>query len=270
MATRNELLKTAKTLGISSVGTSSSKEELRAAIQAVLGEPDSAADQASNDQVTDSIANVVAKHGEEAIATATGAVLAGANSIPNLSPNGKWEGKRARVLRTTTGQNDMGGAIFNWNGWITIIPIDTPVDVAWPIYEILKETVGVKVRVTQEQDGEKIKNVMHKTEYRKYPFQFMGVTPGTENLPEHAWEYTLDQYVEGFKDFTVQMWRQLCVLWELTDSGIGLGPGVSPTEEVKIRENAIHAHLNLPYGVPRETREVIRDQKRVNIGMKAA
>jgi len=265
--TKQQLLQIAKTLGLTSVDRTMKVDDIRTAVNAKLGIVDSADDQ--QNQKAESLSRVVLQHGKEAIATESGAVTAQPRNIPNLSPSGQWEGKRARIRRVKTGHNDMGGAIFNWNGWPTIIPIDQTVDVAWPIFGIIQNTVGMKMNIRQETVGDKVNNVKDITHYDKYPFQFLGVTPGTEDLPESAWEYTLDAYVGDFKDFSVRMWRQLCVLWEINDAQANIKPGTDPDEESIARSNAIHYHLNLPQGVDLETRQRVRNEKRQDIGMEA-
>ncbi len=276
MTTNSELLKAAKTLGTTSVNKNTNKDDLLAAINNVLGNPTGAGKSELNAEqqaeITESFAAVVNKAGPESVATKSGPVKAGARDIPNLSPNGQWQGKRARIKRTVTGHQDIGGALFRWNGWPTLIPLDREVDVAWPIWEILKGTVGVRVEVEQVEDPRdkgKINNIINQSKYNKYPYQFMGVTPGTEHLPESAWEYTLDQYVEGFEGFTARMWRQLCALWEMNDKDSGIKPGMGPEAEVEARRNAVHYLLNLPQTDDRDVRAAVRNEKRADIGMEA-
>ncbi len=272
MSTKQRNLTAARMLGIKGLTKDSTEDEIRQAISVVLGEPDLGNDD-QNAEKTDSYTAVIAKHGEEAIASATGAVKTSAQNIPNLSPTGVWNGKRARIRRVKTGHNDMGGAIFNWNGWPTIIPIDLDVDIAWPIYEIIQQCTGMEMEITQEEDPKnkaRVRNVKNITYFDKYPYQFKGVTPGTEHLPESPWEYTLDMYAQDFPDFTVRMWRQLCILWEITDEQAKIKPGVGPEKEIETRRNAVHYLLNLPQGVEGAVRQRVRDEKRSDIGMKAA
>jgi len=273
MNTKPELLAACKTLGITGVDKNTKNEILRAKIQEKLGNPDLGAnDKTEKDERTDSYASTIAKAGAGAVASKTGPVTGSADNIPNLSPNGDWEGKRARIRRVKTGHNDMSGAIFNWNGWPAIIPIDVECDVAWPIFEIIKKCEGMEMEITQEDDPKdkgKVRNVKTITHYAKYPFQFIGITPGTENLPESPWEYTLDAFVEDFPNYTVRMWRQLCILWELPDSQCNIKPGISPDDEVEVRKNAVHYALNLPIEADKAMRIRIRDEKRADIGMEA-
>jgi len=273
MSAKQDLLKTAKVLGIEGVNTKSTIDELRAAINVKLGNPDLGADdQEAKDERTDSYAATIAKAGPESVASETGAVKAKVNNIPNLAPTGIWEGRRAKVRRVKTGHNDMSGAIFNWNGYPCIVPIDMDVDIPWPIFEIIKNCVGMEMEIRQEDDPRdrgKVRNIKEITYFDKYPFQFKGVTPGTEVLPESPWEYTLDMYVEDFKDYSVRMWRQLCILWEINDAQAKIVPGVSPEEEATTRRNAIHYQLNLPMDASIAIRKQIRNEKRVDIGLPA-
>lgn len=271
MSEKQDLLKAAKTLGCKGVNTSSNLADLRKAINEKLGVPDSGDDDLDT-KITESYAATVLKAGSDAVAAKTGPVVASSRNIPNLSPNGKWEGKRARIKRTMTGHNDMMGAIFNWNGWPTIIPIDAVVDVAWPIYEIILNCTGMDMDIRQEddpRDRSKVRNIKNITYYEKYPFQFMGITPGTEDLPESPWEYTLDAYVNDFPEYTVRMWRQLCVLWEISDDQASISPGLGPDQEIVCRRNSVHYLLNLPQGVDVKVRKQVRNEKRSDIGMEA-
>src|SRR3990172_9072330 len=113
MQTKQEYLAAAKVLGLKGLSMNSNLDELRSAVNAVLGLPDLTPTDQSNQQ-TDQVATIIAKHGHEAIARPTGPVVAPFGNIPNLAPTGIWEGKRARIRRVKTGHNDMGGAPFNW------------------------------------------------------------------------------------------------------------------------------------------------------------
>jgi hypothetical protein len=271
MSTKQELLDTAVMLGIKGVTTKTPLAELRSMINAKLGNPDLGTDdQDGKDAKTDSYAAVISKAGPESVAKATGAVTAKPHNIPNLAPTGIWEGKRAKVRRVKTGHNDMNGAIFNWNGYPCIIPIDVDVDIPWPIFGIMQQCVGMEMEIRQEDDPRdkgKVRNIKNITYYDKYPYQYKGVTPGTEDLPESPWEYTLDQYVDDFPGFTVRMWRQLCILWEISDAQAKIVPGVSPEEEMETRRNAVHYLLNLPQDADADLRQKVRDEKRSDIGL---
>lgn len=272
MSDRNKLLAAATKLGCPGVGPRSTADELRAAIAEKLGDvqiPGASEEQAN--RVSDSYAEQIADDSME-VAGATGPVTAPAHNIPNLTPTGKWQGKRAKILRVKTGVADMGGAIFRWNGWPTLIPLDVECDVAWPIFEIIKNTVGLRAKIQQEVDPQnpaKVNNRVITSKYQKYPYQFLGVTPGTEDLPESGWEYTLDEYVNDFEGFTLRMWRQLCTLWEIADAEAGVKPGMNPDEELTVRRNSVHFKLNLPMEVDRSVRLRVRNQKRADIGMPA-
>ena len=276
---RQAALSAARILGIKGLSLENSLKELHSAINAKLGNPDSGDDDLDK-EITDSHAATIVEHGVEAIASATGPVVASVRDIPNLAPSGQWEGKRAHLKRTKTGHNDMSGAIFNWNGYPCIIPIDIWVDIPWPILNIIKNCRGMDMDIRQEddpRDKSKVRNVKEETFFDKYPFQFEGVTPGTEHLPESPWEYTLNMYVEDFPGYTVRMWRQLCILWEISDVEAKISAGISPKAEIETRRNAIHFKLSLPLaqseddkeGVPVELRQKIRNEKRLDIGMGA-
>jgi len=273
MSTKQELLQTCKILGVEGVNSKTTNDELRTAINAKLGNPDlDVNDQDANNEKTESYAAVIAKAGPESVASATGPVVSEAHNIPNLAPTGIWEGRRAKMRRVKTGHNDMNGALFNWNGYPCIIPLDSVVDVPWPIYEIIKNCVGMEMEIRQEDDPKdrsRVVNVKDITYFDKYPFQYMGVTPGTEDLPESPWEYTLDMYVEGFKGYSVRMWRQLCILWEINDAQANIKPGISPEQEIETRRNAIHFQLNLPMNAEPIIRRQVRNEKRVDIGLPA-
>ena len=265
MTNKRDLYNVAKTLGIAGVTRTTSRADLETAINEKLGNAPIAEDATPGPDY----ARVIAQHGTEALATETGPAMAKPQDIPNLSPTGTWQGKRAKLKRTKTGHNDMEGAIFNWNGYPCIIPIDMPVDIPWPIYGIIQQCRGMNLEIRQEDDGKKVMNVKDISYFDKYPYQFMGVTPGTEHLPESPLEYVLDMYVEDFPDFTVRMWRQLCILFEINDETAEIKPGVGPEAEIIARRNTVHYLLNLPQEVDQAIRERIRDEKRGDIGMEA-
>jgi hypothetical protein len=134
----------------------------------------------------------------------------------------------------------------------------------------MQQCVGMEMEIRQEDDPRdkgKVRNIKNITYYDKYHYQYKGVTPGTEDLPESPWEYTLDQYVDDFPGFTVRMWRQLCILWEISDAQAKIVPGVSPEEEMETRRNAVHYLLNLPQDADADLRQKVRDEKRSDIGL---
>jgi len=276
MSTREKLLTMVRALG-EKPSEDATEAELQSEIDRVLGEPniqigsDEENAQANANQ-QGAVATALAKHGEQAVAKSTGAVLANSGNIPNLSPTGIWQGKRARLKRTPTGNNDMGGAIFGWNGYPTIIPLNQTVDIAWPIFIVIQNCVGMDMEITSEEEQKNKTRIIKKTNITyvdKYPIQYMGVTPGTEQLPESPWEYTLDMYVDDFAGYSVRMWRQLCILWEISDAQAEVKPGISPDKEAEQRSNSIHFKLNLPKDAERIVRERVRDQKRSDISMEA-
>lgn len=266
---RSKLLASAKKLG-AKVADDAQIDDIRRAINEKLGFPDDNAENPAGQ--TDEIANIIVDNPDAVAGELTNLPSDFRTNIPNLAPNGRWEGKRARIVRTRTGHNDMAGAIFRWNGWPTIIPIEVACDVAWPIYEAIRECRGTRASVRQVEhptDPGKVNNVVETTKYDKYPYQFLGVTPGTEHLPESALEYVLDQYAEDFPGYSLRMWRQLCALFELSDPRCGIKPGMMQEEEIKVRRNALHAELNLPMGANKGIRARIRDEKRSEYRMPA-
>jgi hypothetical protein len=158
MSDRNKLYAAATKLGCENINQRSTADELREAIAEKLGVVDAEGSLPAGEardlhvmRTTDSYAQQIADD-NLSVAGPTGAVVGGRDDIPNLTPNGKWQGKRARVVRVQTGNADMAGAIFRWNGWPTLIPISRECDVAWPIFEIMRNAVGVRGEVRQEFD----------------------------------------------------------------------------------------------------------------------
>jgi len=275
--TKRELLATARVLGIKSVNSNSTLPELRKAVNEKLGVPDlgthdddPTVSQDLKDKRTDSYAALISASKDVEVATDFVASPPETLDIPNLAPTGRWGSRRARLKRTKTGHNDMSGAIFNWNGYICIIPLDVVVDVPWPILNIIRNCMGMNMEIRQEDDPRdkgKVMNIKEIQYYEKYPIQYMGITPGTEVLPASPWEYTLNEYVNGFENFTVRMWRQLCILWEISDSEAKIKPGVGPKDECITRCNAVHYRLNLPLEASADLRERIRGERWVDMGL---
>ncbi len=263
---KEQLLEIAYRLGIRDLVMEDSNAKISAAINEVLGKPI-----IEEDEIPESIAHSILSSGPDAVAKAGAQPNTNTKNIPNLTPTGIWHGKRCRLRRPKTGTNDMAGAIFNWNGFICIIPIDVEVDVAWPIFEAIKLCNGMKMKIRQEEDPRnpaRVNNVKEIDYYRKYPYEVIGITPGTEDLPESPWEYVLDQYVDNFPGFTVRMWRQLCVQWEISDNEAGVMPGMKPKQEVEARRNAVHFNRNLPVTTDLQMRMRVRNEKRADIHMR--
>lgn len=264
---KEQLLECAYRLGIRGLTTENTNGMIMSKIAEVLGKP---AIQEDGEEVSESLLNTIITAGPDTVAKESGPVLHRAQNIPNLTPTGVWHGKRARIKRPKTGTNDMNGAIFNWNGLICIIPIDVEVDIAWPIYEAIQLCNGMRMKIRQEEDprdAAKVQNIKEIEYYRKYPYEFIGVTPGTEKLPESPWEYTLDMYVDHFPGFTIRMWRQLCILWEITNEVAGVRPGMKPRDEIRQRREAIHFDRNLPLSEDIALRMRVRNEKRADIHM---
>jgi hypothetical protein len=129
--------------------------------------------------------------------------------VPNLSPVGKWEGRRRRVQFARAG-NPEGTITLGWAGeqkWTILTPCI--VDMPWPYWEIVKTRILVdnlsdNVRDWNYNKKKKTLEVtIEPTETPVYNFVDMGDTPGTEGLPLSYFEYFKQKSAETgvFKGF---------------------------------------------------------------------
>lgn len=134
----------------------------------------------------------------------------------NLKQTGKWGGKRQRIIlaRSMSHENTSQPQFFAWGRLHVYIPFGIEADVPYPIYGILLNTRGKRVKQRQVRDDESGRLFM-KTDWvdsQRFMYQDLGVTPGTEDLPENERDRIrmLHHLTEGFKNFDERRYRALC------------------------------------------------------------
>jgi hypothetical protein len=114
---------------------------------------------------------------------------------PNLTAQGEWGGKKHRVLIHQ--QNNEGSD--NPQTYVRLFHECEPRDYAFgqeivlshPRYESLRlaETGKLIPRELKDAEGNLVKIEHYTTKAPRYPFQYLGVVPGTEHLPESLRDY---------------------------------------------------------------------------------
>lgn len=202
---------------------------------------------------------------EGAIETLTRSEFAGASYptrlpragvLPNLLPfMNPWGGKRMRIKRVRR-ENDQKILFIHWNGYPFVLGIDAEyADVPMPHYNNLMNTRGQKLeqkRVKDETSGLTIwDNVWHEHEYM--PIQSLGVSPGTEHLPESLKHYIYQMYVEGFPGFNNRMWSQITrngynykdYSNKPGEEHLNIRVGMALEEQIRVRRQTILDRLNI-------------------------
>lgn len=129
--------------------------------------------------------------------------------VPNLSPTGRWEGRRRRV-QFARANNPEGTITLGWAGeqkWTILTPC--VVDMPYPYWETVRSRVLVDDLSdnVREYNYNKKKKVLEVTvepvSTPVYNYVDMGDTPGTEHLPVSYFEFFKEQSRETgvFKGF---------------------------------------------------------------------
>lgn len=125
----------------------------------------------------------------------------------NLTGYGRWEGRRHRVKMLRANQQDTAkGVPIGWEGAGSIYALyDAPyVDLPEPHFNNLNNSLQTHFTVSAYVErGKIIREDQNVTKVRDYPFEYRGVTPGTENLPGsllewYQWEAERKNYFERF------------------------------------------------------------------------
>jgi hypothetical protein len=98
----------------------------------------------------------------------------------NLTPNGKWGGRRHRIVLPRPDNTIAAAESFQWNGKAPFyVPFEEPCDVPEPIYHQIKDLKRVQVKTEPNGgDGE----LTTQFSQPSAPYSYLGVTPGTADL----------------------------------------------------------------------------------------
>lgn len=111
---------------------------------------------------------------------------------PKLNAKDIWEGRRHRVrVHRGAGAEQHKSFVLYWDGEQRAFPYDDEIDMPEPYFNILKQAkVGtVKQKPRIDESGKLIAIEDFDVYSPRYSFDYLGVTPGTENLPGSVLEY---------------------------------------------------------------------------------
>lgn len=114
--------------------------------------------------------------------------------IPNLGPNGKWGGRKRRVVVRKRDPSDAAETFgLGWEGhaWtVRFCDQEQPyIDMPWPYWQALNDAVIVDDRsdkarkFVREENGDIPRSIVKPVRTQLYVFEDLGDTPGTEHLP---------------------------------------------------------------------------------------
>lgn len=134
----------------------------------------------------------------------------------NLTPSGLWGGRRRRIRlsRPATATKSEAAIPVGWNGKAAYwLPFDEPIDVPYPIYNIIRQIRMPRV-VKRETDGPGgVKEITTGWEFSEVAMSDMGDTPGTENLPCSLTEWFQDKGPDFYRALSardIQMVADRC------------------------------------------------------------
>ena len=133
---------------------------------------------------------------------------------PNLRSVLNWEGKRYRIKAMATQENGERAYPVAWESevfWID--PKAAYQDVPAPIFHSLNDAEGMTLSLKWKQERMETERTI--TKFKRFPFSLMGVTPGTENLPESLRQWyqrdceAHDRYETEHRDNLERVWFNL-------------------------------------------------------------
>lgn len=114
--------------------------------------------------------------------------------VPNLGQSGTWEGRKRRVTILKRDTKLDYSQPIGWNGSIWNVPVGTPVDMPWPYWESLQNTLSTDygsddvVEWVRKPGGRLEKHV---TPITTPTINYIdhGDVPGTEDLPTSYYDF---------------------------------------------------------------------------------
>lgn len=143
-----------------------------------------------------------------------------AKGLPNLSSTGKWEGRMRRVtiIKRDNTQADYAQPV-GWNGLIWNVPVGVPVDMPWPYYESVKNTLlwdtgSDAVSEYVRDKGGRVSKIVTPTATETIRLVDHGDVPGTEDLPTSYYHHFMREALrssgfEGYKRAKLIAIRQI-------------------------------------------------------------
>lgn len=119
--------------------------------------------------------------------------MRGFDPKPNLTSMGRWGGRYQRVIlqnTNTSPDSHQAGIPVGWEGNVIYLFFGRELDIPEPHFNVISSTRGAHLqprRRTREDGTVEVYNV--EIPYQPVPFQHIGVTPGTEDLPVSNKDY---------------------------------------------------------------------------------
>lgn len=147
----------------------------------------------------------------------------------NLRSQGKWDGKRRKiVLHRAMDHESTFPQFFAWGRLHCYIPFGIEADIPYPIFNILKDTAGSRLirRRKTDEDG----RIFFQEEWvptQRFMYTDMGDDPDTMHLPDSMRDMVrrLFKVTDEFAGFSERQYRELCTrllidikrTWEAVD-----------------------------------------------------
>lgn len=129
----------------------------------------------------------------------------------NLTPNGRWGGRRHRIQLPRPEGSKAAAQVFQWNGkapyWV---PFGEPVDVPEPILHIIRDNKRVQPYQKKTTNADGAVEITTAWRFDDDPFTYKGVTPGTENLAGSMTEWYQDLGAAWFRERTERELQLIC------------------------------------------------------------
>lgn len=113
----------------------------------------------------------------------------------NLTPHGKWGGRRRRIILPRPEGSTLARAKgFGWNGKATFyVPYDETVAIPYPIYNILKDTKKPRPKRVEMRNPDGSTEMTTGWDHNSIPFTDLGDDPVTAHLPTSLTEWYQDK-----------------------------------------------------------------------------
>lgn len=113
---------------------------------------------------------------------------------PNLLPGARWGGKRHNLMVFQPSQESEQSSRYfqlTWEGWKLNFSYGIKLSMPHPHFEVLKGSIRriITQQTKRDEQGFQIGVDNIETELPRFNYQYIGIEPGTENLPESLSDY---------------------------------------------------------------------------------
>lgn len=150
----------------------------------------------------------------------------------NLTPNGRWGGRRRRIsLPRPEGAKLARAEGFGWNGKATYwLPYDEVVAVPYPIYMMLIETMRPRPKRIETRNPDGTTEITTGWDHIRRPISDVGDDPATAHLPASMTEWYQDKGQSFYKKLGSRDLRTVAQRLEATSLDVDRKP--LPHEEL--------------------------------------